>query len=206
MGPSKPWGLCESHRNFPGFKGVMQPMRGEWLEEWCETYGLCSVSRLGIRNMFFHTHKLLRRCDFPPSGSWPLKTGYFEGPTPAMQVQTLPVEGQMILRAGLICEMIVQLVKLPQPFQQTYKHGSCKCSYHPWKRRSIYKSAIFGFHVGLWGCRWFISMTFWEGETIHHFSQSSGTIEVGKDVFFFLDQIHPLTQSNHKTIRLLVEP
>ena len=35
-----------------------------------------------------------------PKDHWTLKTGYFEDPTPAIQVQTLPLEGPMILGAS----------------------------------------------------------------------------------------------------------
>ena len=34
-----------------------------------------------------------------PKDHWTLKTGYFEEPTPAIQVQTLPLKGLRILRA-----------------------------------------------------------------------------------------------------------
>ena len=30
---------------------------------------------------------------YSPKDHWTLKTGYFEDPTPAMQIQTLPLEG-----------------------------------------------------------------------------------------------------------------
>ena len=37
-----------------------------------------------------------------PQESWPLKDGYFEDPTPAIQVQALPLEGPRILRVEVI--------------------------------------------------------------------------------------------------------
>ena len=43
--------------------------------------------------------KVAGQLDFAyPKDHWILKTGYFETPTPAIQVQTLPLEGPMILR------------------------------------------------------------------------------------------------------------
>ena len=57
-------------------------------------------------SMYFSiTASLLDFC-FHPKDHWTLKTGYFEDPTPAIQVQTLPLEGPRSL--GQIC--------FPQPF------------------------------------------------------------------------------------------
>ena len=44
---------------------------------------------------------------------WTLKTGYFEGPTPAMQVQTLPLEGPRSL--GFEERLLRILIKVKSP-------------------------------------------------------------------------------------------
>ena len=54
----------------------------------------------------------------PPKDHWTLKTGYFEDPTPAIQVQTLPLEGPRSLRpdefgAIIRCFSIFEKRKVP---------------------------------------------------------------------------------------------
>ena len=47
------------------------------------------------------------RTNTHPQVSWPLKTGYFEDPTPLIPVQTQPFEGPMILRDCLFGQLVI---------------------------------------------------------------------------------------------------
>ena len=47
-----------------------------------------------------------------PKDHWPLKTGYFEDPTPTIQVQTLPLEGPRSLGFTIILPILGQPCEL----------------------------------------------------------------------------------------------
>ena len=65
--------------------------------------------------LYIHTFSLF------PKDHWTLKTGYFEDPTPAIQVQTLPVEGPRSL--GLVYKGLPPMPPTPQFRQEMAKAG-----------------------------------------------------------------------------------